>query len=188
MSRVFGRNSRASLPVAVLGEGAYLIDQSGKRYLDGSGGAAVSSLGHSDPDIRDAIRRQLDKLAFAHTSFLTSEPAEEVADLLTEQAPEGIGKVYLVSGGSEAVEAALKLARQYFLEIGQPDRHRIIARRQSYHGNTLGALAAGGNFWRRTQFAPLLVETSHVAPCFEYRERREEESPGGVRPTRGRHA
>ena len=177
MSRVFGRHSRTNPPTAVLGEGVYLVDQNGKRYLDGSGGAAVSSLGHSDPDVREAIRRQMDKVAFAHTGFLTSEPAEELAELLIDQAPDGIGKVYLVSGGSEAVEAALKLARQYFVEIGQPQRHRIVARRQSYHGNTLGALAAGGNAWRREPFAPLLVESSHIAPCYEYRDRLEDETP-----------
>ena len=176
MSHVFGRHSRVNPPAAVLGDGVYLVDQNGKRYLDGSGGAAVSCLGHSDPDVREAIQRQMDKVAFAHTAFLTSEPAEELADLLIGTAPEGITKVFLVSGGSEAVEAALKLARQYFVEIGQPQRHRIVARRQSYHGNTLGALAAGGNAWRREQFAPLLVKTSHIAPCYEYRNRRDHET------------
>jgi adenosylmethionine-8-amino-7-oxononanoate aminotransferase len=175
-SHIFGRSTRGKLPVAVSGDGCYIIDSAGKRYLDGSGGAAVSCLGHSDPKIRAALHAQLDRLAFAHTGFFTSEPAEELADLLVANAPEGIDRVYLVSGGSEAVEAALKLARQYFLEIGQPQRHRIIARRQSYHGNTLGALAAGGNEWRRAQFAPMLVETSHIAPCYEYRERGEGES------------
>ncbi len=173
---IFGRSTLETLPTAVAGDGCYLIDKTGKRYLDGSGGAAVSCLGHSDPDIRAALHAQLEKLAFAHTAFFTSEPAEELADLLIEHAPQGIERVYLVSGGSEAVEAALKLARQYFLEIGEPKRHRIIARRQSYHGNTLGALAAGGNAWRRAPFAPLLIETSHIAPCYAYRDRAEGES------------
>ncbi|WP_149140775.1 aspartate aminotransferase family protein [Gemmobacter caeruleus] len=168
---VFGRSTRGSLPEAVRGEGCYLIDAAGKRYLDGSGGAAVSCLGHSDPDIRAALHDQIDRLAFAHTGFFTSGPAEALADRLVAHAPAGIDRVYLVSGGSEAVEAAIKLARQYFTEIGQPGRHRVIARRQSYHGNTLGALAAGGNAWRRAQFAPLLVETTHIAPCYEYRDR-----------------
>jgi adenosylmethionine-8-amino-7-oxononanoate aminotransferase len=173
---VFGRSTRGRLPEAVAGDGCYLIDATGKRYLDGSGGAAVSCLGHSDPDVRAALHDQLDRLAFAHTGFFTTKPAEDLADLLIAGAPEGIDRVYLVSGGSEAVEAALKLARQYFMEIGQPQRHRVIARRQSYHGNTLGALAAGGNAWRRAQFAPLMVETSHIAPCYEYRDRAEGES------------
>lgn len=173
---VFGRTTRGTLPTAVSGDGCYLIDASGKRYLDGSGGAAVSCLGHSDPDVRAALHQQLDRLAFAHTGFFTSEPAEALADRLIARAPAGIERVYLVSGGSEAVEAAIKLARQYFLEIGQPARHRVIARRQSYHGNTLGALAAGGNLWRRAQFAPLLTEVSHIAPCYEYRNRAEGES------------
>ena len=176
MSHIFGRSTKGTLPSAVAGDGCYLIDASGKRYLDGSGGAAVSCLGHSNARVRAALHSQLDTLAFAHTGFFTSDPAEQLADRLVAAAPEGIDRVYLVSGGSEAVEAALKLARQYFMEIGQPQRHRIIARRQSYHGNTLGALAAGGNEWRRAQFAPLLVETSHIAPCYEYRCRAEDET------------
>ncbi|WP_349362441.1 MAG: aspartate aminotransferase family protein [Roseitalea porphyridii] len=174
-SHVFGRG-RAPLPVAARGEGCYIFDDAGRAYLDGSGGAAVSCLGHSDPDVRAAMHAQLDRIAFAHTGFFTSEPAEELAALLCAHAPEGIGKVYLLSGGSEAVEAAIKLARQYFLETGQPERHRLIARRQSYHGNTLGALAAGGNAWRREKYAPLLVETHHIAPCFEYHFRGNDES------------
>ncbi|MFQ6777258.1 aspartate aminotransferase family protein [Cereibacter sphaeroides] len=173
---IFGRSTRGNLTVAAAGEGCYILDAEGRRYLDGSGGAAVSCLGHSNAAVRAALHDQLDRLAFAHTGFFTSEPAERLADRLAAAAPEGIERVYLVSGGSEAVEAALKLARQYFMEVGQPGRHRVIARRQSYHGNTLGALAAGGNEWRRAQFAPLLVETSHVSPCYEYRGRAEDES------------
>ncbi|MCC6007872.1 MAG: aspartate aminotransferase family protein [Rhodobacteraceae bacterium] len=173
---VFGRSTAASLPVAARGEGAYIIDAEGRRYLDASGGAAVSCLGHSDEEVRAAIHEQVDRLAFAHTGFFTTDAAEDLADLLVDNAPEGIERVYLVSGGSEAVEAALKLARQYYLEIGQPARHRVIARRQSYHGNTLGALASGGNAWRRAQFAPLLIETSHIPPCYAYRDRAEDET------------
>jgi len=175
-SHIFGRSTAGTLPVAAKGDGCYIVDTAGKRYFDGSGGAAVSCLGHSDADVTAAIKDQVDRIAFAHTGFFTSEPAEELADLLVEHAPEGIERVYLVSGGSEAVEAAIKLARQYFLETGEPKRHRVIARRQSYHGNTLGALAAGGNEWRRRQFAPLLVETSHISPCYEYRGREDGES------------
>ncbi len=176
MTHVFPRHTKTELPVAVGGEGCYLIDESGKRYLDGSGGAAVSCLGHGDAEVAEAIRQQLDKIAFAHTGFFTSPPAEELADLLVANAPSEIDRVYFVSGGSEAVEAAIKLARQFFLEIGEPQRHRVIARRQSYHGNTLGALAAGGNEARRNQFSPLLIETSHIAPCYEYRGRGESET------------
>ncbi|WP_299784805.1 aspartate aminotransferase family protein [uncultured Marivita sp.] len=175
-SHVFGRSTKGHLPEAVAGDGCYLIDANGKRYLDGCGGAAVSCLGHSNAHVRAALHDQLDKMAFAHTGFFTSEPAERLADRLVAAAPKGIDRVYLVSGGSEAVEAALKLARQYFMEIGQPDRHRVIARKQSYHGNTLGALAAGGNEWRRAQFAPMLVDTTHISPCYEYRGRRDDES------------
>jgi adenosylmethionine-8-amino-7-oxononanoate aminotransferase len=176
MSHVFPRSMKTTPPVAVAGEGCYIIDSTGKRYLDGSGGAAVSCLGHDHPAVIEAVRSQIGKLAFAHTGFFTSAPAEELASLLVAHAPEGIEHVYFVSGGSEAVEAAIKLARQYFVERGMPERRHLIARRQSYHGNTLGALAAGGNAWRRQAFSPLLVETSHIAPCYAYRERHEGES------------
>lgn len=177
MSHVFPRHCHTQFPTAVGGDGCYLIDATGKRYFDGSGGAAVSCLGHSNVRVRDAIKSQVDQLAFAHTGFFTSEPAEKLADLLIEHAPGDLERVYFVSGGSEAVEAALKLARQYFVERGEPQRTHIIARRQSYHGNTLGALAAGGNGWRREQFAPLLFDVSHIAPCYEYAERKDTESP-----------
>ncbi len=176
MSHVFPRHTKQSPPVAVGGEGCYLIDASGKRYLDGSGGAAVSCLGHGDAEVTAAIKAQLDKVAFAHTGFFTSEPAEALADLLIAHAPEGIDRVYFVSGGSEATEAAIKLARQYWVEKGEPQRGRLIARKQSYHGNTIGALSAGGNEWRRAQFGPLLLDVSHIDPCYEYRLREEGES------------
>ncbi len=176
MSHVFPRHTKALPPVAVAGEGCYLIDRDGKRYFDGSGGAAVSCLGHGDPEIIRAIKAQLDCLEFAHTGFFSSEPAEELADCLIAHAPAGIDRVYLVSGGSEAVEAAIKLARQYFVERGQPERHRLISRRQSYHGNTLGALAAGGNAWRRKPYDPLLIETLQIGPCYDYRWKGDDES------------
>jgi adenosylmethionine-8-amino-7-oxononanoate aminotransferase len=175
-SHIFPRHTKVAPPVAVRGDGVYLYDSTGKQYLDGSGGAAVSCLGHGDRDVTEAIKAQLDKLAFAHTGFLSSEPAEALADLLIANAPAGIERVYFVSGGSEAVEAAIKLARQYAIESGKPSKHRLIARRQSYHGNTLGALAAGGNAWRREPFAPLLFEGSHISPCYEYRDRRDDET------------
>jgi adenosylmethionine-8-amino-7-oxononanoate aminotransferase len=158
-----------SLPVAVGGQGIELIDSAGKRYIDASGGAAVSCLGHGHPAVTAALHEQLDKLAYVHTSFFTTEAAEKLGDRLIEDAPAGLSHVYLVSGGSEAVESALKMARQYFTERGETKRRHIIARRQSFHGNTLGALAAGGNAWRRAQFAPLLIETHHIDPCFAYR-------------------
>lgn len=176
MTRVFHREPRAQYPLAVRGEGAYLIDRDGKRYLDASGGAAVSCLGHSDRAVVEAICAQLDKLAYAHTSFFSNEPMEALAEALVASAPAPLEKVYFVSGGSEAVEAALKIARQYFVEIGEARRRHVIGRRQSYHGNTLGALAVGGNPRRRAQFEPLLIETSHVSACYPYREQREGES------------
>ncbi|QJQ94885.1 MULTISPECIES: aspartate aminotransferase family protein [Halomonadaceae] len=177
MSHVFHRNLKQHYPTAIKGDGPYLIDAEGKRYLDASGGAAVSCLGHSDAEVIEAIRDQVGRLAYAHSSFFTTEPMEELADFLIERAPQGLESVYFLSGGSEAVEAALKLARQYFIEIGQPQRQQVIARRQSYHGNTLGALAAGGNEWRRQQFEPLLIDVTHVSPCYAYREMREGETP-----------
>ena len=176
MSHIFPRHSKQRPPEIVSGKDCYLFDASGKRYLDGSGGAGVSSLGHGNEVVNQAIEAQLKKIAFAHTGFFTSAAAERLADLLIQQAPEGIDRVMLVSGGSEAVEAGIKLARQYFLERGEPQRRHLIARRQSYHGNTLGALAAGGNAWRREKFAPLLFEASHIAPCFEYADRRNDET------------
>lgn len=174
---VFPRHSSADLPVAVAGDGPWLIDAEGRRYYDACGGAAVSCLGHSDPDVIAAIKRQADTLAYAHTGFFTSAPAEALAEKLAGLAPEGIGRVYFVSGGSEAMEAAIKLARQYFLEIGQPARRNVIARWQSYHGNTIGALSAGGNRWRRSQFEPFMVEAMHhVSPCRAWRDKHEGET------------
>ena len=176
MTHVFHRDPRLEYPVAVRGEGAYLIDRKGKRYLDASGGAAVSCLGHSDRAVVTAIQRQLDRLPFAHTSFFTNEPMEALADALVARAPRSFDKVYFVSGGSEALEAALKLARQYFVEKGEPQRAHVVGRRQSYHGNTLGALAVGGNAMRRRQFEPLLAKTTHVSPCYAYRGKQPGES------------
>ncbi|ACR32569.1 aspartate aminotransferase family protein [Burkholderia glumae] len=176
MTTVFHRAPRARLPVAVAGDGIELIDADGKRYLDACGGAAVSCLGHGNARVIAAIERQARQLAYAHTSFFTTPVAEELADRLVAAAPDGLGHVYFVSGGSEAIEAALKLARQYFVELGEPARRHIIARRQSYHGNTLGALAIGGNAWRREPFLPLLIETHHVGACYAYREQRAHES------------
>jgi adenosylmethionine-8-amino-7-oxononanoate aminotransferase len=176
MSRILHRLANAIMPVAVGGKGVELFDQNGKRYIDASGGAAVSCLGHGHPDVLAALHKQLDALAYAHTGFFTTDIAEKLADRLVEDAPDGLDHVYLVSGGSEAIEAALKMARQYFVERGETQRRHIIARRQSYHGNTLGALATGGNDWRRAQFKPLLIETHHIDPCFAYRLRQKNES------------
>ena len=175
-THVLHRQFAHALPVAVGGRGVEIFDSEGRSYLDASGGAAVSCLGHAHPDVLAAMHAQIDRLAYAHTSFFTTEVAEALADHLVASAPAGMSHAYFVSGGSEAMEAALKMARQYFVETGQPQRTRFIARRQSYHGNTLGALAVGGNEWRRRQFAPLLIDVTHVSPCYEYRDRRADES------------
>ncbi len=176
MSHIFHRHTAMKPPRAVKGDGCYIVDETGKRYFDGSGGAAVSCLGHSDAKVTAAIKSQLDAIAFAHTGFFTSEPAEALADRLAALAPGDLDRVYLLSGGSEATEAALKLARQYHVERGEPKRARIIARLQSYHGNTIGALSAGGNMWRREPFEPMLVKMSHIDPCYAYRGQAEGES------------
>jgi adenosylmethionine-8-amino-7-oxononanoate aminotransferase len=173
---VIHRSSLASPPLAVDGRGCYLIDAEGRRYLDASGGAAVSCLGHGHPAVIEAIQSQAAKLAYAHTSFFSNEPMEALATFLAERAPGDLDQVYFVSGGSEGMEAVLKIARQFFVETGQPGRTRFVARRQSYHGNTLGALAVGGNEGRRLMYGPLLMDVHRVAACYEYRERRAHES------------
>ncbi|MDB2618301.1 aspartate aminotransferase family protein [Alphaproteobacteria bacterium] len=175
-SNILPRHENYELPVSAYGEGCYIFDVNGKKYLDGSCGAAVSCLGHSDNSVKEAIIKQTEKLAFAHTSFFTSEPAEKLAQILSQNSPKELDKVYFVSSGSEAVEASLKLAKQYFNEIGKPEKYKVISRRQSYHGNTLGALAAGGNVWRRSFFEDLLTETSLISPCYQYRHQKPEES------------
>ncbi len=171
-THVFHRSLKGKLPLAVSGDGPYIIDEKGDRYIDASGGAAVSCLGHSNEVVRQAIHEQVDKLAYAHTGFFSSEPAEKLADFLIERAPGDMASAYFVSGGSEAVETALKMARQYYLEIDQPERQFFIARKQSYHGNTLGALSVGGNEWRRRDFKPILKEQSHISPCYPYRDQK----------------
>ena len=166
---VFHRSTRSNLPVVVGGKGIELIAADGRRYLDACGGAAVSCLGHGHPAVTEAIARQARAMAYAHTSFFTNEPAEALADAVAAAAPPGLSRVYFVDNGSAAVETALKMARQYQIERGQPQRTRVIARRQSYHGNTLGALAVSGNAGRRAPYEPFLFPAAHIEPCFEYR-------------------
>ncbi len=175
MTHILHRQIHGELPVAVSGHGVHIRDAEGRDYIDASGGAAVSCLGHDHPAVKDAIRAQLDQLAYAHTSFFTTEIAEQLADRLIQGAPAGLSHVYFVSGGSEAVEAALKMARQYFFERGEDQRRFFIAREQSYHGNTLGALSTGGNLARRAMFAPILLDVHHIEPCFAYRRKRTDE-------------
>ncbi|WP_299560953.1 aspartate aminotransferase family protein [uncultured Sulfitobacter sp.] len=178
MSHVLRRSLTAVQPQIVGGEGAYLIDDSGKRYLDACGGAAVSSLGHDNAAVRKAICDQVNTLAFAHTGLFTNPWAEELSDYLVSHAPDGTGegRVMYLGSGSEAMEAALKLARQYHVERGETGRAHIIARAPSYHGNTLGALAVSGHAGRRAPFAPLLIETQHIDATYNYRLQQEDES------------
>ncbi|SFR13239.1 aspartate aminotransferase family protein [Poseidonocella sedimentorum] len=177
-SSVFHRDFNAVLPMVVAVDGNYLIDDSGRRYLDACGGAAVSCLGHDHPKVREAIKAQVDRLAFVHTGSFTNAPAEELAAHLVACAPEGTGagRVMFLGSGSEAMEAALKLARQYCIEKGEPERQQIIARKPSYHGNTLGALATGGHAGRRAPFAPLLIEVNHIDAPYPYRLQGQDES------------
>lgn len=176
MSRLIHLNLEQTPPVAVRGEGPYLFDDSGRRYIDASGGPAVTCLGHGDPEVVAAIRKQAGKVTYAFDAFFTHEPAESLARVLTDAAPEPLKRVFFVSGGSEGVESALKFARQYHLERGEPSRSRFISRRQSYHGATLGALAVGGQVLRQEPFAPMLMDVDHIAPCYPYREQSPDES------------
>lgn len=175
-SKIIHRQLNSTIPVAVAGDGVYLIDNNGKRYIDASGGAAVSCLGHAHPAVTKAIIEQTQKLAFAHTAFFTSEPAEELAHTLVSQAPKSIEHIYFVSGGSEAIESALKIAKQYFFDRDEPQRTKFISRRQSYHGNTLGALSISGNVWRRKPFEGLINQGFHISPCYPYRDQSPTES------------
>lgn len=176
MSHIIHRSLLKTPLTAARAQGIHIYDQNGKAYIDASGGAAVSCLGHGHPDVLAAMHAQIDQHAYAHTGFFTSDVTEKLANELIQHAPKELGNVYFVSGGSEAVEASLKLARQYCVEIGQPERTLFVARRQSYHGNTLGALAISGNEQRRKQFAPLLMDVPRVSPCYEYRDRAPDET------------
>ena len=170
-SSLFSRNLRKQYPVAVRGEGSWIVDSKGRRYLDASGQAAVVSIGHGVPEIGRAMAEQSNRIAFAHTSQFHSEPAEKLASRVLAIAPRNFqhgGRVYFTSGGSEATETAIKLVRQYFLETKQPSRFRIVSRKQSYHGSTLGAMSVSGNVGRRAPYAPMIPEWGHVAPCFCY--------------------
>jgi adenosylmethionine-8-amino-7-oxononanoate aminotransferase len=182
---VLHRSSTARPPVAVRGQGIYLFDESGKRYIDACGGAAVSCIGHGDRAVAEAVAEEVSRLDYVHTGFFTSAAAEELADVIVAQSP-GHDRVWFTSSGSEAIEAAIKLARQYHLERGDGGRQQVIARRMSYHGNTLGALAVGGHQGRRAPFAPLLMDVAFADPCFDYRFAEPGESPEdyGVRAAR----
>jgi len=169
--------SGAIPPVAVSGDGIYLHIADGRRIIDASGGAAVACLGHGNRRVAEAIGKQAAAMAYAHTGTFSNQPAEDLANILLSDEPGGLTRAWFCSSGSEGNEAAIKLARQYFLEIGQPQRIRTIARRQSYHGTTLGALAAGGNMMRRGYYEPILSQThSLVSPCFAYRFRQDGET------------
>jgi adenosylmethionine-8-amino-7-oxononanoate aminotransferase len=169
MSRVLHR-SGAIPPIAVRGEGIYLHTADGHAVIDASGGAAVACLGHGNRRVAEAIGRQAAAMAYSHTGTFSNQPAEDLAEIILQDEPGGLTRAWFCSSGSEGNEAAIKLARQYFLELGQPQRIRTIARRQSYHGTTLGALAAGGNMMRRAYFEPILSQVhSLVSPCFAYR-------------------
>lgn len=170
-SRIFPRNFRKNYPIAMRGEGCWIISSDGRRFLDAAGQAAVVNIGHGVAEIGRAVAEQSSQIAFAHTSQFHSAPAEKLAARLLLLAPANFqngGRVYFTSGGSEATETAIKLARQYHLESGQPQRYGVISRRQSYHGSTLGAMSVSGNVTRRAPYQPLLSEWGHVSECFAY--------------------
>jgi adenosylmethionine-8-amino-7-oxononanoate aminotransferase len=173
LSSILHRLLASPPPIAARGDGVYLYDTSGKQYLDASGGAAVSCLGHSYPAVTHAVLRQVRELSYAHTSFFSTESAEFLAQFLIDRAPAGFGRgrVAFLGSGSEAMEAAIKCVRQHFVEKGELQRVRFIARRQSYHGNTLGALSLSGHVGRRSIYQPLLMDVDHVSPCYAYRYR-----------------
>ncbi|KAI1916474.1 hypothetical protein LOZ61_001131 [Ophidiomyces ophidiicola] len=178
-SAVMHRDLRAVPQRAVGGQGCYVLLHDGQRLLDSTGGAAVSCLGHGNSQVVDALKRQLDVLPYCHTLFFGTDVFEELADLLRDSTAGAMARLFVVSSGSEAMEAAMKLARQYFLELPtpQPARTRFIARRHSYHGVTLGALSMGGHVFRRELFEPLLLgNISHVSPCNAYRDKNPGES------------
>lgn len=176
MSRVLHR-SGAIPPIAVAGDGIYLHTADGRAIIDGSGGAAVACLGHGNRRVAEAIAAQAGAMAYAHTGTFSNQPAEDLAEIILAGEPGGLTRAWFCSSGSEGNEAAIKLARQYFREIGQPQRVRTIARRQSYHGTTLGALAAGGNMMRRAYYEPILSKTHNlVSPCFAYRFKQDHET------------
>ena len=170
-SRLFPRNFKKTFPVASRGEGCWIIAADGRRFLDASGQAAVVSIGHGVPEIGRAMAEQSSQIAFAHTSQFHTAPAEKLAERLLAMAPPNFrdgGRVYFTSGGSESTETAIKLARQFHLESSQRDRYRVLSRRQSYHGSTLGAMSVSGNVARRAPYEPLIAEWGHIAPCFCY--------------------
>ena len=175
MNNLIHRSLLTKPAIATACDGLYIIDSNGKRYLDACGGAAVSNLGHSNQQVIDAIDKQLRSVAYAHSAFFTTEALEDLASLLTSLAP-GMDKALFLSGGSEANEAALKLCRQYYVETGKPNKSLFIAREQSYHGNTLGALGIGGNEWRKRDFKPLLKDSHLISACYEYRLKKDSES------------
>jgi adenosylmethionine-8-amino-7-oxononanoate aminotransferase len=176
MSKVFYRNPQQEYPRGLRGEGVYLYDTDGKQYLDGSGGAAVSCVGHLHPYVIAAIKRQLEELAYAHTAFFTDEPQERLAAHLALRFGNDSARVYFLSGGSEANEAAIKLARMYWLSRGRDQKHIVVSRNQSYHGNTLGALSLSGNPGRRDVYAPILHDWPRIDPCYAYRYQRDGET------------
>lgn len=166
---VFYRNPRKFYPTAERGEGIYIYDNEGKEYIDGSSGAVVVSIGHGVKAIQDAMIKQAELISFCHGSQFTTGKAIELADKICALAPSGLERVYYNSGGSEAVETAIKMARQYHIDRGVPSKFKVISRWTSYHGNTLGALALGGHTGRRKYYQPMIMHTPHIVPCYCYR-------------------
>jgi adenosylmethionine-8-amino-7-oxononanoate aminotransferase len=169
VDHVFYRNLRKNYPTAVRGEGVYIYDQSGKAYLDGSGGAVVVSIGHGVKEIQEAMLKQAGQIAFAHGSQFTTEAAVSLAEKIIRISPPGLNRVYFLSGGSEAIETSVKMARQYQVDRGTPSKYKVLSRWTSYHGNTLGALALSGHTGRRKYYLPLMQYTPHIAPAYCYR-------------------
>ncbi len=166
---IFYRKLGRTYPLITHGEGIYLYDEEGRRYMDGAGGALVVNIGHGQKEILRRMADQMGKVGYVHGTQFTARSIEEYGEALGKILPEGLEKIYFLSGGSEAVEAAIKLARQYFLESGRSQRWRVVARWHSYHGNTLGALSLTGRVGARRPYLPLLVDFPHFPPPYCYR-------------------
>ena len=167
-SHVFSRGAD-QLYEMIKGEGIYLWDREGRRYIDGSSGPICVNIGHGVQEVADAVKRQMDEVSYVHSSHFITRSVKECADRLAAFAPEGLGHVFFCSGGSEATEAAAKMARQYFLLANEPKRYKVVARWQSYHGNTLGSLSMSGNIARRRRYVPMLIDFPHIPPAYCYR-------------------
>jgi adenosylmethionine-8-amino-7-oxononanoate aminotransferase len=167
--KVFHRRNPTLLPVVDRAEGVWIYDKSGKKYLDATGGAVVVGIGHGVREVLEAMREQAERICYSYSLQFTSEPQEQLAEELAAFAPGDLNRTFFSSGGSEAIETGIKIARDYFLATGKPGKHKVVGRWRAYHGNTMGALSASGNVGRRIPYCPYLLNFPHIAPPYCYR-------------------